>query len=241
MNTSLQLREAPAEVLAIYAYGSLARGDRDEFSDADICVIHLGAADEQELRGSVLAACSDMRLDRTDLSLYDWPEFQRMLASGSLFGWHLALEGVALFDPQGLVARALRSVAPYRRAVEDLCDYQLILRDVGGSLRQHGSNPYDLALLFTIARNTAMVLSVSGGYPAFGRSSVFPAAEAAYRGRFSFCSAVYDELLAWKLWYTRAVGSRPATPTDVQVGRLTRHVERMLDFALEVAHDLRVD
>lgn len=228
----------PTDVLALVVYGSVARDDNDRYSDTDVCVVHRDSAEPEDIMASIretkaLSTSDDSLLD---LSLYGALAFQRMLESGSLFGWHLALEGKLLYD-RGVVANLLSKITPYRRASADILDYLELFGDVDKSLRSNGPVPFDLALLFTIARNTAMVLCTLGGSPEFGRTTVFDTADRLFNNRFSFAESSYTGLLAWKLWYTRGQGTRPEAPSTQEMDAWLGHVRELLCFAERIASE----
>lgn len=215
-------------IRAIIAYGSQARGDFDAASDWDACVVFNGVtrSDANVLASNTL--CS-LGIKDCDISLYEYKEFLHMLNSGSLFGWHLSLEGRTLFCRDHTLQAALAFPAPYCRAREDIRDYDTLARDVKESILKNGVNEYDLALLFTVARNTAMVLSFVCGQPAFGRSSVFASMTAS--SGIVLDRSVWATLMSWKLWHVRGIECPGPLPEQGAALQMLKAVENLLTEA----------
>lgn len=140
------------------------------------------------------------------------------------------------------MATALREVGPYQKAARDIHSYELLLDDIEGSLQEDGEvRVFDLGMLFTVARNTAMVLSFLGGRPAFGRTSVFDVASDIYQKRFAFSPPTYNRLLRWKLWYVRGYHQDEGIPGKIDAFEMFDHVQALVDFALTEAVNVQPD
>src|SRR5680860_1183736 len=91
-------------------YGSHARGEADARSDIDLLTIDdAGAAD------------------------YTWSDLNQLRDYGSLFLWHLRLEGVILnADDAGASewASIIQGLPAYTRARQDCDAFEVVLRDV---------------------------------------------------------------------------------------------------------------
>src|ERR1700694_2431878 len=84
-------------------YGSMARGDDDIFSDVDLLIIDDNADRQPSLSSATIVQ-------------YTWSEFSEMASYGSLFLWHLRMEGRTLSaDDDGRIA--------YRGILDDLPRY----------------------------------------------------------------------------------------------------------------------
>lgn len=230
---SIRLFEIPQEVKGILLFGSRARGDSDNNSDLDICVLcdDVGFEQAQRTRDRI---ASMIGCDRHNVSLYTEQKVESMLRKGSLFMWHLKKEGKILFSKGGYCERVLSHLRPYRRHKEDLLYYGSLLHDVRDSIDSHGVNPFDLDLLFTLYRNTCMVICNLCGRIAFGRVNVFEQAKETY-GKMLQDSDGYYFLSKWKLAYSRGLTTQDTSelPTSTKVSTLIDEVARVISFALK--------
>ena len=132
-------------------YGSRARGEADSLSDTD-----------------VLTIC-----DRPDLADYSWSDIDRLREYGSLFLWHLHLEGRVLdADEEGRVRwqRAISSLPSYGRAADDLDAFQTVLEDVARSLRDGDADrEFEGGVLARTIRHAAILACFLVGAPNFSR------------------------------------------------------------------------
>ena len=87
----------PEQMTAVLLYGSRARGDATSTSDLDVLVV--GA------RGNV-----DHRARRVNISFYSADQLTQ--SSQTLFGFHLARDGVVLLDNSGELRRILDGLEP---------------------------------------------------------------------------------------------------------------------------------
>ena len=85
------------EIHSIILYGSRARHDNDKLSDIDLCLFtkehRLKEIEDDELK----SVFSKLQSDRINLTVYPSSVVDLMLESGSLFLWHLKLEGEVIF------------------------------------------------------------------------------------------------------------------------------------------------
>lgn len=86
------------EFQAALLYGSWARGDADSTSDLDVLLVGVGS-------GPVV-----VRNESVSIARYS-PEDLRAL-SGTLFGFHLARDGVLLYDTNYQLAHAIAAIKP---------------------------------------------------------------------------------------------------------------------------------
>ena len=154
---------------AVWLYGSAARGDRDALSDLDVLLISNDSNDDQLVELP----------PESVLSRYNWNEFEVLAESGSLFLHHLRLEGRLIGgDPEGRMrsVKLVRHVGPYRLYRRDIAGFFQVLSDVV-SAEQYGSTPeYELGVLATLTRHSAILASYLNGQPCFSRQTVFEVA-----------------------------------------------------------------
>ena len=155
--------------LALWLYGSRARGDADIYSDFDVLAISESDLSEDQIRGFLNPDASSI-----SLSKYNWMELEGIAAYGSLFLLHIRLEGKCIYESppaSGRLGKVLDSLGPYGRVRQDLTAFRAGLRDVNCSLNQGGSTLFELSVLATILRHTAILGCYLAGCPTFGRFS----------------------------------------------------------------------
>lgn len=131
-------------------YGSRARGDQDGLSDTD----HLVIDDEPGAD-------------------YSWDDILRLRSYGSLFLWHLALEGVVLDSDEDGADRWTRlstSLPAYRRVDDDIESFQTVLTDVQHALTARDTDVlFEASVLARTVRHAAILGCHVTGDPNFSR------------------------------------------------------------------------
>lgn len=217
-----------AEIKAIVLYGSHARGDSDGESDVDVCVF---TEDQKAITIEEIAFFLPV-LQSLHLSLtaYCQADLTAMIEYGSLFLWHLKLEGRIAYGEEYLSSRFIE-LQPFVKHQSEIEYHHQIFDDLTTSAREWGrGNEFDLGLLFTIARNTCMVLAHKAGRPAFGRLSCYRAAMSAYDD-LPLDERTYIELSQWKLVYERGAEVPGTLPSCEEMHRLLAIIRNLLEYA----------
>lgn len=107
-------------------FGSIARGDSDSASDADVLIVGERAADCKQ----TAQLCQKFGWSCT---VYSWRRLAAMASAGSLFVQHLKQDGRVIFDPSERLRDTLASFRPradyqveYRSAIEVLAAIERI-------------------------------------------------------------------------------------------------------------------
>jgi hypothetical protein len=152
--------------LAIWLYGSRARGDADEFSDTDLIAVSDSATVEPQM---LVPAISN-----PSVSQYTWDEVTRMASYGSLFLRHLELEGQPVYESDaanGRLETILRKMGPYELAGRDVAAFRTVLRDVRESLDSgEASLVFELSTLATVFRHASVLGCYLASRPCFART-----------------------------------------------------------------------
>lgn len=155
------------EDLAIWLYGSHARGDADFLSDMDIFV-----ASDDELSIDELASYIPSLPKEIAVSKYNWSEIKEMAEYGSLFLQHLRLEGYAIWESNSRkrrLAAILSRMGEYKHVKRDISGFQTVIGDIQDSLNDGGSPVFELSVLSTIIRHSSILGCWIDGNPSFGR------------------------------------------------------------------------
>jgi len=223
-----------SQVLGAVVFGSWARGNSDAHSDFDVFILceDLEFDGLGRLRRQVADA---LNCHLSSVSAYCLSSAMAMAEDGSLFMWHLKLEGKIAFSREEVIENLFRRLRPYSNYRADFVYYRSLLRDVEESLeRFRNPNEFDLSLLFTICRNTCMLLSFLAGKPRFGRRSAFVVANETLASRFPVDSDTYETLLGWKLWYERGAVRPTEKPTLERIVLFADQVAMLINLGLEM-------
>lgn len=216
------------EIKSIVLYGSHARGDLDRESDLDICVFtHENALVELDQLHPLVKLPQH---GRSSVTSYCENDLTAMLEYGSLFLWHLKLEGRILYGTEYFESH-LAKLKPFDRHRSEIFYYSVIFSDLTSTLsRPYISNEFDLALLFTIARNTCMVLAHKAGLFAFGRRICYSEAARAFHD-IPLDEATYLRLSHWKIVYERGIRSNASLPLSDEMEHLVAVIRDLLEYA----------
>jgi predicted nucleotidyltransferase len=195
---------------AIWLYGSRARGDSTSASDFDVLVI--GTMPDSEV-----AKIFDKRAESLSISRYSWDEIEGMKAYGSLFLHHLRDEGRVIYETeivQGKFAKLVKHLPAYRKAKTDLEGFRQTILDVRSSIANGGSAPFELSVLATVMRHSAILACYFLGKPKFGREEPVQTA----LKDFGFDPIMYDwfrELYQFRLFMDGRADRAPSSSKTV--------------------------
>jgi hypothetical protein len=157
--------DLPEAIEAVWLFGSASRRtDRPE-SDLDVLVVTSNPEECVDETALMEAFC----LPRVpDVSCYTRSGIDHIIEPPSLFAWHLRLEGTPLLDRGQWLTERLERLRPYTSHAKELDLLEQLQQDTYQSLDQDGrSVVFDAAVLATVARNAALLLSDVSGHPDF--------------------------------------------------------------------------
>jgi hypothetical protein len=196
-------------------FGSHARGDSDAYSDIDLAIFVM-ANDINELAG-IKTDMAEESEKRVSISLYSTRTAEILARDGSLFLWHLSLEGRILFQRDGWMSALFSRLKPYgkNKALRDLTTFARLLEDCRHALCVGNSTaPFEAATMYSVLRNCSMIYSHMNGMPCFGRlQPIRLLAQRMGRG-FPLSEPEVLTLEALRLAYTRRP-ARSLAPVDV--------------------------
>lgn len=144
------------DLLHIYAFGSICRGEISPGSDVDMLAITTGGTNE---------------LSRSIFSIYSHSKIQRIWVDGNPFAWHLHLESALVHSSDKInFISSLGSPAAYVKSHEDCGRFLAIYRQAMTSLKNdHASVIFDLSSAFLGLRNFCTCFLLGKGCPDFSR------------------------------------------------------------------------
>jgi hypothetical protein len=221
-----------AEVIGIIEFGSTARQDADHYSDKDIfAVVEDVDADMLEMLREVVA--SNYGTTPSSVACYSASSFDQMVAHGSLFTWHLRLEGRVLSDPDGVFDESFGNLTPYSAFASDLARFRGIYEDARAAYGESELlDSFEMHVLFVVARNICMLLTARYGEPTFGRRTVIPKARALFPA-LPISPPVAEALAAGHLAYMRNIKVGESESALPESARIMSEVGELLAFAEE--------
>lgn len=216
-------------VIGIIEFGATARGDGDEYSDRDIFAL------VEDIDGDALRAIADnvaveYATTSSSVACYSVSSFDLMVERGSLFTWHLKMEGRTLHDPDGIVSQAFDQIKPYAAFVPDLARFRNVFEDVASTNNRRNLDTFDAHVLYLVVRNVCMLLTAWAWPPTFGRRQVVHAARELHPSLpLSLPLATWLEVQ--HLAYTRNLRVSPLVSFSPPPADVLDEVARLLSYA----------
>lgn len=218
-----------SNILSVILFGSFARGDNDSESDYDLCVITQARQSHKDNLEQLKQIITDNRLLENPV-FYPASVIESMLKHGSLFLWHLKLEGKILFGEK-YFSNKISELNLFVHHHEDIIYHEELFTDLMSAWESLNlPNELDLSVLFTIVRNTCMILAYKFGKPSFGRLSSFLAAKSVFPD-LPIEFAEYQYLSNWKIIYERGITQKANLPTKIEFKKIVGNIDRLLQFA----------
>lgn len=205
MIVDAKIFQSNRSVEAAVLFGSQARGDSDSSSDVDVAVF-ANVEDFDALGKIKTQLASDIRDADVTVSLYSTRTAEILAQDGSLFLWHLNLEGKVLFERGPWISYLYARLKPYgqSKALRDLNTFERILNDVQDALRRaEGTELYEAATMYAILRNAGMIFTHLKGAPCFGRFESISRLAIGMGEQFPFSRVEIRRLETLRLAYTR--------------------------------------
>lgn len=125
----------------IYIFGSVVRGEVDQYSDIDLLLI----SDE-----------SMQNIDSNKYSIYSPERIKELYAEGNPFAWHLYYESKLVYTSEQDFLLSLGKPSDYGNCKSDLLKFKKLFDDSIISIRENSfSIIFDLAMIFLAIRNFA--------------------------------------------------------------------------------------
>ena len=208
----------------VMLFGSTARKDDDYNSDIDIFVLvndNLSELEKEHVINNVINLISKKNIN---VSLYTKEIFTKMLKDGSMFLWHLNLEGKYIFNRSE--ENIFKDLNEFRAYEKNFNLYQDLFNEVKTSLLNNSINSYDLSMLFFICRNLCLLTCFKLGTPNFGRYSAYKNLIVNI-GYEPLNWDSYTYLSKWRIDYTRGIDEELQYPQWNELSILLSGVEEL--------------
>ena len=223
-------RETKTDVKAVILYGSYGRGDAVSDSDVDVCVFT--AIERTRTEEAIRDQVPNLPNKPLNLVVYSQEAVHAMLDYGSLFLWHIKLEGKVLLGHE-YVESLMKELKPFVRHHDEILYHKDLLLDIEDAVNSSWTpNELDLSLLFTISRNTCMILSHKRGEPVFDRYECYKTARRLCPD-LPLTSQTFFYLSKWKTIYERTPDPSANLPDRNDMQRLISETQRLLDYGHE--------
>lgn len=178
--------------MEIYAFGSVVRGEIDNFSDIDLLIL-------KDINEKLVD------IDREKYSIYTVQRLSELWKEGNPFAWHLFIESKCVFTPNRVpFIQSLGKPNSYKNCTNDLLKFYKLFIDSKNSISaNHYSLDFDLSMIFLSIRNFAscFALGIINKHE-FSRDSALRIGEYSIK----INQEVYNSLKQARLLATRAVG-----------------------------------
>jgi predicted nucleotidyltransferase len=194
-------------IKSIVLFGSAAKKENDINSDIDLCAIiddKYNESDTTLLEIKNLTNNNEIIENTDSIAIYKESSLDKMLDYGSLFLWHLKLEGRVLYGDNYLHKKfnRLKNFNNHLREIEYIID---IFNNITESQNSIGNIAiFDISIYFTLLRNASILVSHKANLPRFGRIDCFLVTLNQIDG-IPISLAVYESMLRDKLKYERGI------------------------------------
>lgn len=142
----------------IYIFGSVVRGEIDQYSDVDLLLITDGNNED---------------IDPNKYSIYSPQRITEMYKEGNPFAWHLHYESKLVYTDSSDYLKELQTPNSYKNGQNDLIKFhKLFIESLNSMQEDKFSLTFDLAMIFLAIRNFATCYSLASyEKPIFSRTS----------------------------------------------------------------------
>ncbi|TKI82196.1 nucleotidyltransferase domain-containing protein [Bacillus mycoides] len=219
-----------SDLLSVVLFGSTAREDGDEYSDVDIFLL-VEDVTQSRIEEIIDMIKSKLGYKSIGISLYRRSIYNQLLLEGSMFLWHLKLEGKIIYARESLIL--FKDLKPFTNYNKNLSTYEGLYTQTKKSLKLNGINAFDLSQLFFICRNVSLLACFKLGYPTFGRETVYSKLVKSI-GFYPIDWDNYIYLSKWRLNYSRGIEYKINYPTEEELLNLLKQIDNLISICEEI-------
>jgi predicted nucleotidyltransferase len=218
------------ELLCVMLFGSIARNDGDEHSDVDIFLL-VDDIKQERINEIINYVKNKLSYENIGISIYKKSLYKELCLEGSMFFWHLKLEGKIIYIKNKFdLFSDLRSFTSFNK---NLGTYERLYLQAKDSLIVNGSNIFDLSQLFFICRNLCLLTCFKLGEPTFGRISVFLKLVDLIKC-FPLDYKTYNYLSKCRLIYTRGIGHKIQYPSEKEMKIILKQIDDLIKICRDI-------
>lgn len=189
--------------MEIYVFGSIVRGDIDEFSDIDLLIL-------KDFRENI------PNINKEDFSIYTYQRISQLWQEGNPFSWHLYFESKCIYCRDNTpYLYSLGKPKKYLNLIKDLSKFQQLFIDSKLSIETAPySIDFDLSMIFLAIRNFASCFSL--GYlnkNEFSRDSALKIGQHSLKIDYS----IYSKLRNSRILSSRGIGNRISNKELIEI------------------------
>jgi len=189
--------------MEIYIFGSVVRGEIDNYSDVDLLILK----EKDELLSEI---------DSEQYSIYTYQRISEIWNEGNPFSWHLYVESKCVFSNNNVsFLKSLGTPGKYNNLLNDLDKFKSLYESSKTSiLEENYSVDFDLSMIFLSIRNFATCFALG-----FLDKHEFSRDSAIRLGRYSLQidHSVYETLKKSRLLATRGKGKHISENDLIQI------------------------
>lgn len=174
----------------VYIFGSLVRGDYDEYSDIDLLA---------------LVNSFNKKYDISKFSIYSYDRISELWNEGNPFAWHLFTESKLVYSTDGTdFLTELGCPSEYKNVENDCNKFLTLYKNSKYSLLNNtNSVVFEISNIFLSIRNFATCYALSMGNKIFSRDS----AKLLNKKSLKISESTYDILVRARVLSTRGTGN----------------------------------
>lgn len=218
-----------ADIISEILFGSKARGDDDKNSDTDILLVINDLPHEQQLKLKKIYA-QENGIEEEYISIMSLNSLKKFTTRGSLFVWHLKLEGKIKYDRFGISEKVLKSMKKKPDYIYELSKYEIALNRLIDESNEENyiATTVDYYLMMVIIRNLCTILTDIDGCPIYSKTKSFEKVKNKYK--IDLSNKDFELILKWYMCYTRGEESDKELPSIEETKSLILKTKKLTEL-----------
>ena len=219
-------------IYSIILFGSYATYEINNNSDIDVCIIVDDSVDyklnKKELSDFIGV---DKGCQKLSSVIYPLSKIKLMLESGSLFLWHLKLEGKVLYG-KDFFTKEIKKLKRYNEHIEELNYIKEIFEQLKSSYEKSNLvTSFDYSLMYSMVRNSCIVICDYYDNPKYGKLNCYLKAKELLPD-LPVTSKQYNELYNFKVLYEKINDNHVDYQKSISFNEYIEILGSTIDFCL---------